>query len=102
MKNISKNILLTTAVALTSVSAFAEEAAAATGAGGISNIGLAFLGLGIAVAGAALAQGKIASASLEGIARNPQAGDKMFLPFILGLAFVESITLLAFVIALIK
>lgn len=100
MKNISRNVLLTAIVALTSVSAFAEEGAVV--AGGISNIGLAFLGLGIAVAGAALAQGKIASASLEGIARNPQAGDKMFLPFILGLAFVESITLLAFVIALIK
>ena len=38
---------------------------------------------------------KLAAAALEGIARNPSASDKVFVPMILGLAFVESLVLFA-------
>jgi F-type H+-transporting ATPase subunit c len=52
------------------------------------------IGLGIAVFGAGLGQGKIASAFLEGTARNPGASSSMFVPLMLGLAFVESLVIL--------
>lgn len=63
-------------------------------------IGLA-AGLAMAIAsfGGALGQGRAASAALDGIARNPQAADKMFTPFILGLALIESLVLFTLLVA---
>jgi F-type H+-transporting ATPase subunit c len=46
-----------------------------------------------------MAQGKAASAALEGIARNPEAQGKIFTPMILGMALIESLVILGFVIA---
>ena len=60
-------------------------------------LGMGF-GIGIAVLGGGLGQGKIGAAALEGIARNPNASDKVFVPMILGLAFVESLVLFAWVL----
>jgi F-type H+-transporting ATPase subunit a len=40
-----------------------------------------------------------AAAALEGIARNPNASDKLFTPMILGLALIESLVIYALVIA---
>ena len=57
------------------------------------------LAIGIAVVGGTLGQGKASAAALEGIARNPNASDKIFTPMILGLALMESLVLLAFVVA---
>ena len=57
------------------------------------------LGIGIAVFGGALGQGRAAAAALEGIARNPGASSKMFVPFILALALVESLVIYALVIS---
>lgn len=98
MKNLAKLTTLALATALVSVPALAQETAAA----GITNSGLAFLGLGLAAIGGALAQSRVASAALEGIARNPQASDKIFTPLILSLAFIESLVIYALVIAIIK
>lgn len=58
-------------------------------------------GFGIAIAafGGALGQGKAAAATLEGIARNPGAAGKMFVPMILALALIESLVIYALVIA---
>lgn len=61
----------------------------------------AALAIGLTAFAAASAQGRAASAALEGIARNPSAKDAMFLPFILGLVFMEFQALLGFVIAII-
>jgi len=36
---------------------------------------------------------------MESIGRNPNAADKIFLPLILGLAFIEALALYGFVIA---
>jgi F-type H+-transporting ATPase subunit c len=47
-----------------------------------------------------LGQGKTAAAALEGIARNPNASGKIFVPMIIGLALIESLVIYAFVIAL--
>ena len=55
--------------------------------------------LGVAAYGGAAAQGKAAAAALEGIARNPEASDKLFTPMIIGLALIESLVIYAFVIA---
>ncbi len=56
------------------------------------------LAIGVAALGGALAQGRAAAAALEGIARNPQASDKLFTPMIIGLALIESLVIYALVI----
>ncbi|MGE4232117.1 MAG: ATP synthase F0 subunit C [Bacteriovoracia bacterium] len=60
------------------------------------------LAIGIAAFGGALGQGKAAAAALDGIARNPSASGKIFVPMIIGLALIESLVLYAFVIAFVK
>jgi len=59
------------------------------------------LAIGLAALGGALGQGRAAGAALEGIARNPSAQNKVFVPFVLGMALIESLVILAFVIAFI-
>ncbi len=59
------------------------------------------LGMGLAVFGGGLGQGKTAAAALEGIARNPGAADKMFVPMIIGLALIESLVIYMMIIAFI-
>ncbi len=62
------------------------------GNGGVIAIA-AGIGLGLAALGGGLGQGRAASAALDGIARNPGAADKIFVPMILGLAFIESLVI---------
>lgn len=52
-----------------------------------------FLGMGLAVYGGTAAQSGAAQRALEGIARNPAAGDKLFVPMLLGLALMESLVI---------
>lgn len=78
-----------------------EGAAASMGGDGIGKLGAA-LAIAIAAFGGALGQGKTMTAALEGIARNPAAQPKIFVPMIIGLALIESLVLYAFVIALIR
>ena len=58
------------------------------------------IGLGLAALGGGLGQGRAASAALDGIARNPGASGKLFLPMILGLAFIESLVIYSLLFAL--
>lgn len=78
--------------------AFAQEKL-----GNADNLGLVAIGaalaIGLAALGGALGQGRAAAAALEGIARNPSAQSKVFTPFILGLALIESLVLMAFLVA---
>ena len=85
---------------LLSSSAFAQEAAAgaATSGSAAAAIG-AGIAVGLAVLGGGLGQGRAAAAALEGISRNPGAAPRIQTPMILGLALIESLVLLAFVIA---
>jgi F-type H+-transporting ATPase subunit c len=55
-------------------------------------------GFGVAIAafGCGLGQGRIAAAACEGIARNPGAADGVRGAMILGLVFVETLTLFTF------
>jgi len=88
-------------VALPAIAMAAEDAAESGGF--LKEFGLALgagLGLGLAAFGGGLGQGKTAAAALEGIARNPGASDKMFVPMIIGLALIESLVIYTFVIAI--
>ncbi|MDB4942859.1 MAG: synthase sector subunit c [Labilithrix sp.] len=83
--------------------AFAQQAAekAGTNANDVkmwAGAGAGFA-IGLGVLGGALGQGKAASAALEGISRNPGAAARIQTPMILGLALIESLVLLSFVIA---
>jgi F-type H+-transporting ATPase subunit c len=109
-----KKALLRIAVLVTLISValpaivMAEEAAAG-GEGKADSLkalglaiggGLGGVGLGLAALGGGIGQGKTAAAALEGIARNPGASDKIFVPMIIGLALIESLVLYTFIIAI--
>ncbi len=91
MKMIRKMLPMIAVLAVVAAPAFAAEGAAPTSEW--ATVAKA-IGLAIAVLGGAFGQGRIASAALEGMARNPQAN--LQTPMILGLALVESLVLMAF------
>ncbi|MGK5088774.1 ATP synthase F0 subunit C [Bdellovibrionota bacterium FG-2] len=93
-------ILGTLLVAFFATAAMANEGGAA-GGDQYASLGAA-LAIGLAAFGGSLGQGKTAAAALEGIARNPAAQGKIFVPMIIGLALIESLVLYAFVIAFVK
>ncbi len=78
----------------------AAPAAAASNPVTTSVIAIAMaLAIGMAALGGALGQGRAAASALEGIARNPNSRDAVFVPMLLGLAFIESLVIFALVIA---
>jgi F-type H+-transporting ATPase subunit c len=101
-----KKAILFAVTTLASLSVFAEEATTAAASTGHTASGLVAVGaaiaIGMAVLGGTLGQGKAAASALEGIARNPAAADKLFTPLILSLALIESLVILAFLVAFIK
>ena len=90
----SLGIMLASLVAVIGSSsvAFAQEGPGGGGVHGMTAMAIG-LGLGLAALGGTLGQAKAAAAALEGISRNPNASDKVFVPMILGLAFIESLVL---------
>lgn len=81
--------------------AFAQTAG--TTAAGIDWVDVAAaIGLGIAAAGCGIGQGKATASACEGTARNPGASGPIRIAFIIGVALIESLTLYALVIVLIK
>ncbi len=56
------------------------------------------LGLAIAAFGSATGQGKAIQAAMEGIARQPEAAGQIQTTMIIGLAFVEALTIYSLVI----
>ncbi len=57
--------------------------------------------MALAAAGCGLGQGLGLKAACEGTARNPEAGGKITVTLILGLAFIESLAIYALVVNLI-
>ena len=57
------------------------------------------IGIGIAAFGSALGQGRVGAAAMESIGRNPNSTGQLFTPMIIALAFIEALTLYAFVVA---
>jgi F-type H+-transporting ATPase subunit c len=83
--------------------AFAQEEAAAGMSDSVKTFIALAAGFGIAIAsfGGALGQGRAIASGLEGIARNPSAQPKIFIPMIVGLALIESLVIYSLVIAFI-
>jgi F-type H+-transporting ATPase subunit c len=97
MKKLTLRFAAFVSTMLVTASAFAQDETSS--AGQTAAYLAAGLGLGIAAFGGALGQGRTAAAALEGIARNPNASDKLFTPMILGLALIESLVIYALVIS---
>jgi F-type H+-transporting ATPase subunit c len=95
--------MVTTAVLMSPLLAMAQDAATTAAMGHPLRAGLialsANIGIGIAAFGSALGQGRMAAAAMESIGRNPNSAGQIFTPMIIGLAFIEALTLYALVIA---
>jgi F-type H+-transporting ATPase subunit c len=80
------------------VFAQAEGGAAATGGKSQWLIIASAFGMALAAAGCGYAQSRAVSSACEGVSRNPGATDIIRLFLILGLAFIELLALLTFVV----
>jgi F-type H+-transporting ATPase subunit c len=85
---------------LASPAVFAQPggAGAADSSRGLIALGAAFA-IGLAAFGGGLGQGRAAASALDGIARNPQASGKIFVPMIVALALIESLVIYGLLIA---
>ncbi|MDK2785153.1 MAG: F-type H+-transporting ATPase subunit c [Bacillota bacterium] len=61
----------------------------------------AALAIGLGTIGPGLGQGIAISRAVEGIARQPEAADNIRMTMLIGIAIIESLTIYAFVIALV-
>lgn len=88
---------------LAPILSIAQEAAEASATSGV-DVGAkaiaAAIAISVAALGGAIGQGLAASSALDGIARNPAASGKIFTPFIIAMALIESLVILGFVVAL--
>ncbi|RIL07618.1 MAG: ATP synthase F0 subunit C [Proteobacteria bacterium] len=98
MARYAKLLVYTVMAALAPAAAFAQEAGEAAGAGWGPALG-AGIAFGLAALGGTIGQGLTAGNTTAGIARNPGAAGAMNVPFILGMALIESIALVGFVTA---
>lgn len=100
MRNVVRFLKIVAPLMITSFASFAEGAA-----GEASNYAAYAIAAAIAIAlpamGGALGQGRAAAAALDGIARNPGASGKIFVPMILGMALIESLVLFGLIMAFI-
>lgn len=94
-------LLVALATFLVATVAFGQEHAAGGSVDQFASLA-AGIGIAIAVFGGTFAQGRVASAALEGIARNPAAAGKLFVPMILGLALIESLVILGWLVTFVK
>ena len=92
-------LLMTLSMLCMATPAFAQSAGAGTGS--LIPIG-AGLGMGIAAGLCGIGQGRAAGSAAEAVARNPGARPAIMLFLVLGLAFIESLSLFTFVIILLK
>ncbi len=102
MKKAAIVLIALAVVMMIAPAAFAQEAGAK---GGSSHTGIlaiaAGFGMALAAFGGALGQSRIGAAACEGMARNPGASGAIRASMILGLVFVETLSLLTFVIAIV-
>jgi F-type H+-transporting ATPase subunit c len=95
-----KKVLGLLPLLLVTTNLFADDGASS----GITDTGLkaiaAAIAISVAALGGALGQGRAAGSAFDGIARNPAAEPKVFKSFIIGMALIESLVILSFVVAL--
>jgi len=84
--------------ALAPVATAVAEEAQGGAASSLGPVG-AGLAIGVAVLGGALGQGKVVGSMLESFGRNPSVGGKLLTPMMIGMVLIESLVILAFVIA---
>lgn len=101
MKRAAVVLLALMAMTLLVPGAFAQGAAPQKPPVNPTTLAIA-VGFGVALAafGGGLGQGRIAAAACEGIARNPGATGGIRAAMILGLVFVETLTLFTFVMGI--
>lgn len=93
-------LFMTLSVLCMASPAFAQ---ATTGGGGNNLIPIgAGIGMGIAAGLCGIGQGRATGSAAEAVARNPGARAAIQLLLVLGLAFIESLSLFTFVIILLK
>lgn len=56
--------------------------------------------IGVAALGTGLAMGNAINGAVQGVARNPEAGGRVFTMLVMGLAFIESLCIYSFVICI--
>jgi F-type H+-transporting ATPase subunit c len=100
-KKVALVLLVAVLALLVAPVTFAQAAPAAEHATNWVSVAAA-IALGIAAAGCGIGQGMATGAACEGAARNPGAFGSIRLAFILGVVFIESLTLYALLIVLIK
>lgn len=96
MRKVTTIVLSTLAMVLTASFAFAADGAVGPVAAWATACGMAF-----AAGLCGIGQGLGLKAACEGTARNPEAGGKIQVMLILGLAFIESLAIYALVVNLI-
>ena len=97
---VSKYLFLTLSVLFLAGPAFAQAAGAPAG----PNYGALAVGIGMGIAAGlcGLGQGRATASAAEALARNPGARPGIQLFLILGLAFIESLTLFTFVLLFLR
>ena len=94
-------LFMTLSALLLATPAFAQGTEASTGSASLVPIG-AGVGMAIAAGLCGLGQGKATASATEALARNPGARAGIQLLLVLGLAFIESLTLFTLVIIFLK
>jgi len=100
MRKALMTVLNTVALVLVATLAFAADAAGAGAVGPVAAWATA-CGMAFAAGLCGLGQAMGLKAACEGTARNPEAGGKITITLILGLAFIESLAIYALVVNLI-
>lgn len=96
-------ILMALVAAMVFVPAVFAQTTGAAAAGSYDWIDVAAaLGLGLAAMGCGIGQGRATASACEGTARNPGASGPIRIAFIVGIAFIESLTLYALVVVFVK
>jgi F-type H+-transporting ATPase subunit c len=99
MLQFSKYFFMSLAAMVLAVPAFAQSGGASVPSYGSLAVGI---GMGIAAGLCGLGQGRATASAAEALARNPGARPGIQLFLILGLAFIESLTLFTFVLLFIR
>ena len=102
MKKAMFVLLACVVVMLIAPAAFAQESPAKLAAAHAGTLAIAAgIGMALSAFGGSFGHARIASAACEGMARNPGAAGAIRAAMILGLVFVETLSLLTFVAAII-
>jgi F-type H+-transporting ATPase subunit c len=102
MKKVALVLIACALLACVAPAAFAQEAGGKSAGGHIGILAIAAgFGMALAAFGGALGQSRVGAAACEGMARNPGAAGAIRASMILGLVFIETLSLLTFVIAIV-